>query len=94
MLEAEDQCRIYHRQPWTKEVNEVMTTVNILRIHLSSLKNNIDCTKQILQKQSLLKKAIGLPTEINEATIALKLAQRNCRQLIKEQRTKNKENIN
>jgi hypothetical protein len=36
MLEAEDQCRIYHRQPWTKEVNEVMTTANILRIHLSS----------------------------------------------------------
>jgi hypothetical protein len=65
-----------------------MTTANILQIHLSSLKNNIDCTKQILQKQSLLKKEIGLPTEINEATIALKIAERNCRQLIKEQRTK------
>jgi hypothetical protein len=36
MLEAEEQCRIYHRQPWTKEVNEVMTTANILRIHLYS----------------------------------------------------------
>jgi hypothetical protein len=36
----------------------------------------------------LLKKAIGLPTEINEATIALTIAQRICRQLIKEQRTK------
>jgi hypothetical protein len=30
MLEAEDQCRIQHRQPWSKEVNEVMTTANIL----------------------------------------------------------------
>jgi hypothetical protein len=39
----------------------------------------------------LLKKEIGLPTEINEATIALKIAQKNCRKLIKEQRTKNKE---
>jgi hypothetical protein len=48
MLEAEEQCRVYHRQPWTKEVNEVMTTAkNILRIHLSSMKNNIDCKRQI-----------------------------------------------
>jgi hypothetical protein len=88
MLEAEETCRIYHRQPWTKEVNEVMTTANILRIHLSSLKNNIDCTKQIVQKQSLLKKEIDLPQEITAATIALRIAQKNCRQLIKEQRTK------
>jgi hypothetical protein len=38
-------------------------------------------------KQSLLKKEIRLPTDINEATITLKKAQKNCRQLIKEQRT-------
>jgi hypothetical protein len=56
MLEAEDQCRIHHRQPWSKEVNEVMTTANILRINLSSIRNNINCSKQIAQKQSLLKK--------------------------------------
>jgi hypothetical protein len=88
MLEAEDQCRIYHRQPWTKEVNEVMTTANILRINLSSLKNNIDCSKQIEQKQNLLKNRIKVPEDIKEATIALRLAQKNCRKLIKEQRTK------
>jgi hypothetical protein len=84
MLEAEEQCRIYHRQPWTKEVNEVMTTANILRIHLSSMKNNIDCRKQISQKQTMLKKEIRLPTDIKEASIALSLAQKNCRKLIKE----------
>jgi hypothetical protein len=88
MLEAEETCRIYHRQPWSKEVNEVMTTANILRIHMSSLKNNIDCTKQIKQKQSLLKKQIKLPQDINEATTALTIAQKNCRRLIKENRTK------
>jgi hypothetical protein len=88
MLEAEDQCRIHHRQPWTKEVNEVMTTANILRINLSSLKNNIDCSKQIEQKQNLLKTRIEIPSEIKEATTALRLAQKKCRQLIKEQRTK------
>jgi ribosomal protein L14E/L6E/L27E len=53
MLEAEEQCRIHHRLTWTKEVNEVMTTANILRIHLSSLRNGIDCTKEIEQKQFL-----------------------------------------
>jgi hypothetical protein len=47
------------------------------------MKNNIDCKKQILQKQSLLKKEIKLPQDIKEATTALKLAQENCRQLIK-----------
>jgi hypothetical protein len=88
MLEAEDQCRIHYRQPWSKEVNEVMTTANILRINLSSIKNNLDCTKQIEQKQSLLKNKIKIPTDIHEATIALRLAQKNCRKLIKEQRTK------
>jgi hypothetical protein len=88
MLEAEDQCRIHHRQPWSKEVNEVMTTANILRINLSSLKNNIDCSKQIAQKQSLLKKEIKVPEELKEATLALSIAQKNCRKLIKEQRTK------
>jgi hypothetical protein len=64
MLEAEDQCRIYHRQPWSKEVNEVMTTANILRINVSSLKNNIDCSKQIAKKQSLLKKEIEVPEDL------------------------------
>jgi hypothetical protein len=88
MLEAEDQCRIHHRQPWSKEVNEVMTTANILRINLSSLKNNIDCTKQIAQKQSLLKNEIEVPEDLKKASLALSIAQKNCRKLIKEQRTK------
>jgi hypothetical protein len=48
-----------------------MTTANILRIHPSSLRNNIECSKQIEQKQKLL----------------LRLAQKNCRILIHEQRT-------
>jgi hypothetical protein len=87
MLEAEDQCRIYYRQTWKKEVNEVMTTANILRIQISCLKNNIDCTKQLAQKQAMLKQEITLPTDIIEATIALRISQKNCRTLINEQRT-------
>jgi len=86
MLEAEDQCRIHHRQPWSKEVNEVMTTANILRILLSSLKNNIDCSKQIEQKQALLKKEIDTPDDIKEVSKALTIAQKNCRKLINEKR--------
>jgi hypothetical protein len=88
MLEAEEQCRIHHREPWNEEVNEVMTTANILRIQLSSLRNNLDCTKQIKQKQRLLKNVFELPTTIKEATIALRTAQKNCRTLINEGRTK------
>jgi hypothetical protein len=87
MLEAENQCRIHHRQPWTKEVNEVMTTANILRIQLFSLRNRIDCSKQIEQKQRLLLSRIVLSTEIDAVSIALRDAQANCRKLIKEQRT-------
>jgi hypothetical protein len=64
-----------------------MTTTNILRIKLSSLKSNIDCTKQIAQKQALLKKAIALTEDIQETTTALRIAQKNCRTLIQEQRT-------
>ena len=88
MLEAEEQCRIHHREPWTPEVNEVMTTANILRIHLSSLKNNLDCSNQIQQKQLLLKKQIQLPEDIAEATKALSIAQKKRRKLIRDNRTK------
>jgi hypothetical protein len=88
MLEAEDQCRIYHRQTWTKEVNEVITTANILRIHLSSIRNNIVCTKQIAQKQALIKQEVFLPEEVKEITIALRMAQKKCRKMMKENRTK------
>jgi hypothetical protein len=84
MLEAEDQCRIHHRHPWSKEVNEVMTTANILRINLSRLKKNLDCSKQIEQKQALLKKEIEIPDDIKEASNALTIAQKNCRKLINE----------
>jgi hypothetical protein len=88
MLEAEDQCRIHHQQSWTKEVNEVMMTANILRIQLSSIRNSLDCSKQIKQKQNLLMKRIELPNTIDTESVALRLAQTNCRTLIKEQNTK------
>jgi hypothetical protein len=52
------------------------------------MKKSIDCTEQISQKQTLLKNEIRLPSDIKEASIALSLAQKNCRKLIKEQRTK------
>jgi hypothetical protein len=92
MLEAEETCRIYHRQPWSKEVNEVMTTANILRIHMSSLKNNIDCTKQIKQKQSLLKKQIKLPQDIKRSNNSTNNSTEKLQKTNK--RKQNQENIN
>ena len=86
MVVRTHQCRIFHREPWSKEVNEVMTTANLLQIHLSSLQTNIDCSRQIRQKQRLLKQEIDLPPEIKEAMSALRLAQKKCRQLIEQRR--------
>jgi hypothetical protein len=88
MLAAEEQCRIHHRQAWTPEVNEVFTTANILRIHLSSLRTNIDCRNQIEKKQQLLKRRIALPLDVDDTSTALRLAQKKCRALIKDQRSK------
>jgi hypothetical protein len=70
-----------------REVNKVMTTANILRIKLSSLKNNIGCTKKIAQKQAWLKTVIVLTDDTKETTTALRITQKNCRTLTKEQRT-------
>jgi hypothetical protein len=79
--------RDIHRK-WSKEVNEVMITANILWINLSSLRNNNNCSKQIAQKQSLLKIQIEVPESIEEAKKALGVEQKNCRTLINERRTK------
>jgi hypothetical protein len=50
--------------------------------------NNIDCSEQIAQKQSLLEIQIEVPESIEEAKKALGVAQKNCRTLINERRTK------
>jgi hypothetical protein len=54
---------------------------------LSSIRNELDCSKQIEQKQNLLLNRIALPTDVATVSIALRTAQTACRQLIKEQRT-------
>ena len=74
MLHAESKYRNCLRLPWSKEINKVMTKFNILKIHLSSLRNNIDCSKQIEKKEQLLAKKIVLPLTITDTVIALKQA--------------------
>ena len=56
MLHAEHECRNDVRLPWSNEIHTLMTQVNILGIHLSSLKNNINCTTQIAAVQIAAKK--------------------------------------
>ena len=63
MLHAESKCRNVLRLPWSKEINEVMTKFNILKIHLSNLRNNIDCSKQIEKKEQLPNKENNPPTD-------------------------------
>lgn len=42
ILHAEQECQNDMRLPWSEEIHETMTQVNILKIHFSSLYNNID----------------------------------------------------
>ena len=88
MLHAKNKCRNGLRLPWSKEINEVMTKFNILKIHLSSLCNEIDCSKQIEKKERLLAKKIILPLTITETTIALKQSRREVRICWKEFRSR------
>ena len=79
MLQAKSKCRNGLRLPWSKEINEVMTKFNILKIHLSSLCNSIDCSAQIEKKERLLAKKITLPLTITDTVIALKKARQEVR---------------
>ena len=88
MLHAESKCRNGLRLPWSKEIIKVMTKFNILKIHLSSLRNNIDCSKQIEKKERLLAKKITLPLTITDTVIALKQARREVRICWKEFRSR------
>ena len=47
VIHAEQECRHNVQLPWSKEINKTITQVNILWIHLSSLRKNIDCSDQI-----------------------------------------------
>ena len=49
-----------------------MTKFNMLKIHLSSLRNNIDYSAQIEKKERLLAKKIILPQTIKDTIIGLK----------------------
>ena len=79
MLHAESKYLNGLRLLMSKEINEVMIKFNILKIHLSSLRNNIDCSAQIEKKEQLLAKKIPLPLTIKDTVIALKKVRREVR---------------
>ena len=58
MLYAEQEYQYDVRLPWSEEIYETMTQVNILHIYMSSLSNKIDCTDQIEKKQQTLEKNV------------------------------------
>ena len=88
MLCAEQECRNDVRLPWSEEIHEKMTQVNILRLYMSSLRNKVDCTDQIKKKQQTLKVKQDLPTTIKETTEMLKVAQKQVRKMRKEIQSK------
>ena len=75
MMCAKQECRNNVRLPWSKDIHEKMTQVNILRLHMSSLQNKVDCTDQIEKKQQTLKVQQTLPPTVKETTETLKAAQ-------------------
>ena len=72
---AKQECRNNAQLPWSEEIHEKMTQVNILRLYMSSLRNKIDCTDQIEKKQQSLKVQQPLPPTVKESTEILKVAQ-------------------
>ena len=88
MMCAEQECRNDAKLPWSEEIDEKMTQVNILRLYMSSLRNKIDCTDQIEKKQQLFKVQQPLPPTVKETTEILKVAQKQVRKLWKEYQSK------
>ena len=84
MSHVEHECRKDVCLPWSKEIHAIMTQIHILRIHLSSLKNKIDCEVQINAKQKSLKVKQHLPESIKDTTKLPKSAQKDVRTIWKE----------
>ena len=81
MMCAEQECRNDARLPWSEEIHEKMTQVNILRLYMSSLRNKIDCIDQIEKKRQSLKVQQPLPPTVKETSKILKVGQnryKNC----------------
>ena len=64
MLCAEKVYRNDARLPWSEEIHEKMTQVNILWLYMSSLRNKGDRTNQVEQKQHTLKVKQDLPITV------------------------------
>ena len=88
ILHVERECRHNVRLPWSNEIHKTMPQVNILRIHMSSLRNNIDYSNQIEKKQQSLKVEQYLPTTRKETTELLKDAQKQVQIIWKEYQSK------
>ena len=65
-----------------------MTQVNILQLHLSSLRNRIICDNQIEKKQQSLKVPQPTPPTVKESSDLLKVLQKQVRKLWKEYQSK------
>ena len=85
---AEEECRNASRLPWSPEIHEIVTQVNILRLHLSSLRNKINCDNQIEKIQQSLKVPQLTPPTVKESSDLLKVLQKQVRKLWKEYQSK------
>ena len=88
MMCAEQACRNDVQLPWSEEIHEKMTQINILRMYMSSLRDNTECTSQFEKKQQSLKVKQPLPPTVKETTELLKVAQKQVRKMWKDYQSK------
>ena len=81
---AKEECRNATQLPWSPEIHKIVTQVNILILHLSSLRNRINCDDQIEKKQQSLKVPQPVPPTVKESSALLKDLQKQVRKLWKE----------
>lgn len=86
MKTAENLCRIFDRLPWSPQVNQILTTLHILRLRVTELRSKCDRSTQIRNKQYLLDEPMALPRKLKEAQKALTAAQEEYRKLCNKSR--------
>ena len=79
LLHAEHQCKHYQRLPWSPEINELVTKINMMKLTLTSMNNKIDMTKQIASQRKNLKTEFTIPATKDELNKEIREARKQIR---------------
>ena len=88
MLYAESLCKRSNRLLWNPDVQDILSVIRVLKIHLSGIRNYQYFSIAIENKLSLINQAVNLPPTIPETTKLLRKQQQKFRQMAKDSRAK------